>query len=247
MKTIKFILNDDGETYNEVVDEHITKYYTTGTNIAMCMSYASRNGSRNWSKTYYFTYVKNNVVINNKTYTLFERKMPREFTLYAGNQLYAINVIQYQTVLTRDTTNIPATETSETNTLGIISTATYQLNINSSINMAENPQETTTDLSTLIADVNALMIAIVGKQDKQDALIQVAIANGSETTTDYVVQALNYLNQRVKENYTTNGTQTGDISALDGRVTTLEQQAISGIKKCKFLASGKINSGIIER
>lgn len=256
MKTIKFILNDDGsildssigfqinqysyndtlinvyvpshivsetETYNEVVDEHVTKYYTTGTNIAMCMSYLLRNGSRSWSKTYYFTYVKNNVVINNKTYTLFERRMPREFTLYAGNQLYAINVIQYQTILTRDTTNNPATETTETTTLGIISTATYQLNINASINMAENPQETTTDLSTLIADVNALMIAIVGKQDKQDASILVNIANGNPQTTDYVVNALNYLNQRVKENFNTNESQGNYISDLNDRVSDLER------------------------
>lgn len=256
MKTIKFILNDDGsilessigfqinqysyndtlinvyvpshivsetETYNEVVDEHVTKYYTTGTNIAMCMSYALRNGSRDWSKTYYFTYVKNNVVINNKTYTLFERRMPREFTLYAGNQLYAINVIQYQTILTRDTTNNPATETTETTTLGIVSTATYQLNINASINMAENPQETTTDLSTLIADVNALMIAIVGKQDKQDASILVNIANGNPQTTDYVVNALNCLNQRVKENFNTNDSQASYISDLNDRVSDLER------------------------
>ena len=257
MKTIKFILNDDGsildssigfqinqysyndtlinvyvpshivsetETYNEVVDEHVTKYYTTGTNIAMCMSYALRNGSRSWSKTYYFTYVKDNVVINNKTYTLFERRMPREFTLYAGNQLYAINVIQYQTVLTRDTTNNPATETTETTTLGVISTATFNLNINSSIDMAENPQEAVTDLSTLIADVNALMIAIVGKQDKQDASIVVNIANGNPTTTDYVVQALNYLNQRVKENYNTNDSQSSYISDLNDRVSDLERE-----------------------
>ena len=246
MKTIKFILNDDGSiasssigfqinqySYNDTLinvyvpteilnTETDTETYHYGNNIVMAMYYTLSGGSQRLGNPYYFTFVKNNVVIEGKTYTLFERKMPKEFTLYYGTQNYALNVI-----LTR--TNISVIPHT-TEIVGNITSATFELNINQSLNMADNPIEVDTDLSTLIANVNSLMANILLKQDKQDGLIQVAIANGSNVNTDVVVNALNSLNLRVKENYTTNGQQTGDITSLDGRVSTLEQQAISGFR-----------------
>ena len=246
MKTIKFILNDDGSiasssigfqinqySYNDTLinvyvpteilnTETDTETYSYGNNIVMAMYYTLANASQKLGNPYYFTFVKNNVVIEGKTYTLFERKMPKEFTLYYGTQNYAVNVI-----LTR--TNISVHPTI-TEIVGNITSANFELTINQSLNMADNPIEVDTDLSTLIANVNSLLANILLKQDKQDGLIQVAIANGSLINTDVVVDALNYLNQRVKDNFDTNGSQQSDITGLDTRVTDLENQAITGFR-----------------
>ena len=246
MKTIKFILNDDGSIASSSIGFQINQYsyndtlinvyvpteilntqtdtetYHYGNNIVMAMYYTLGGGSQRLGNPYYFTFVKNNVVIEGKSYTLFERKMPKEFTLYYGTQNYALNVI-----LTR--TNISVIPTI-TEIVGNITSATFELLINQSLNMADNPIEVDTDLSTLIANVNTLMANILLKQDKQDGLIQVAIANGSLTDTDIVVEALNYLDARVKDNYNTNGTQESEITGLDGRLTTLENQAITGFR-----------------
>lgn len=225
------ILNNLPQT-SEVDSDNsdITYLYTYGNNIVMAMYYTLANGSQKLGNPYYFTFVKNNIVIDGKTYTLFERKMPREFTFYYGTQNYAINVIATRNTLTTDNSVNPPTTTSKDEIIGNVTTSNFELTINQSLNMADNPIEVDTDLSTLIADVNTLMEAIIGKQDKQDGLIHVAIANGSPTFTTKVVEALNYLNLRVRENYTTNGTQDGDISNLSGRVTTLEQEAITGFR-----------------
>ena len=253
MKTIKFILNDDGSILSSSIGFQINQYsyndtlinvyvpkelldnmtdtetYVYSNNVTMAMYYTLANASQKLGTTYYFTPVKKAdgtlryyVDINHKQYAIFERKMPKEFTLYSGTQEYALNVISYRT-------NISVTPNT-TEIIGIVSSATFNLDIQPSLNMATNPQEVDTDLSTLIANVNAILSALGDFQHKQDGLINVAIANGSSTYTDYVVQALNYLDLRVKENYTINGTQTGDITSLDGRVTTLENQAISGFR-----------------
>jgi hypothetical protein len=169
-----------------------TETYNYGNNIAMSMYYTMGNGSQKLGNIYYFTFVKNNVVIEGKTYTLFERKMPREFTLYYGTQNYALNVILYRT-------NISVSP-NVTEIVGNITSANFELYINQSMNMVDNPQEVETDLSTLIANVNSLLTDIDLKQNKTDNLIKVAIANGSDTDINVVVGALNCINNRIKEN-----------------------------------------------
>ena len=246
MKTIKFILNDDGSiasssigfqinqfSYNDTLinvyvpteilnNQTNTETYQYSNNIVMAMYYTMSNGSQQLGNRYYFTFVKNGVVIEGKSYTLFERKMPKEFTQYYGTQNYAVNVVLLRT-------DISVTP-HKTDIIGNVTSANFELTINQSINMADNPQEVDTDLSTLIAQVNSLLANILLKQDKQDNLIQVKIANGSLTTTDEVVAALNDLDARVDENYTINNSQAGDITGLDGRVTDLENQAITGFR-----------------
>lgn len=246
MKTIKFILNDDGSIASSSIGFQINQYsyndtlinvyvpteilntqtdtatYHYGNNIVMAMYYTLGGGSQRLGNPYYFTFVKNNVVIEGKSYTLFERKMPKEFTLYYGTQNYALNVI-----LTR--TNISVFPITN-EIIGNITSATFELLINQGLNMADNPIEVDTDLSTLISNVNTLMSDMLDKQDKQDGLIQVKIANGSGTTTDVVNDALNDLDSRVSENYNDNISQGNDITILQGKVSTLEQEIITGFR-----------------
>ena len=188
MKTIKFILNDDGSILSSSIGFQINQYsyndtlinvyvpkelldnmtdtetYVYGNNVYMAMYYTLANASQKLGTTYYFTPVRKAdgtlryyVDINHKQYAIFERKMPKEFTLYNGTQQYALNVISYRT-------NISVTPNT-TEIIGIVSSATFNLDIQPSLNMATNPQEVDTDLSTLIDSIKEKIESLKRKKE----------------------------------------------------------------------------------
>ena len=248
MKTIKIILNDDGSvlslscgfqlnqySYNDTllnvyVPSNILENQTDlenvdySNNVVMGMYYTLANGSQKVGNPYYFTFVKDNVVIDNKLYTLYERKMPKEFTLYYGTQTYCINVVALKTTITN------GVATNEV--VGNITSNNFELNIVRATNMVDSGIEEDTDMSTLIANVNSLLANMLLKQDKTDSLIQVSIANGSNVKTDNVRLALNYLNQRVAENFTNVTTNTGDITQLKQDVIDINNQLLTSFRYC---------------
>lgn len=248
MKTIKIILNDDGSvlslscgfqlnqySYNDTllnvyVPSNILENQTDledvdySNNVVMGMYYTLANGSQKVGNPYYFTFVKDNVVIDNKLYTLYERKMPKEFTLYYGTQTYSINVVALKTTINN------GVATNEV--IGNITSNNFELNIVRAMNMVDDGIEEDTDLSTLIANVNSLLSQIALKQDKSDVLIQVSIANGSNVKTSIVREALNVLNQRVAENYTNVTTNTGDITQLKQDVIDINNQLLTSFRYC---------------
>ena len=248
MKTIKIILNDDGSvlslscgfqlnqySYNDTllnvyVPSNILENQTDlenvdySNNVVMGMYYTLANGSQKVGNPYYFTFVKDNVVIDNKLYTLYERKMPKEFTLYYGTQTYCINVVALKTTITN------GVATNEV--VGNITSNNFELNIVRATNMVDSGIEEDTDMSTLIANVNSLLANMLLKQDKTDSLIQVSIANGSNIKTDNVRLALNYLNQRVAENFTNATTNTGDITQLKQDVIDINNQLLTSFRYC---------------
>ena len=253
MKTIKIILNDDGSvlslscgfqlnqySYNDTllnvyVPSNILENQTDledvdySNNVVMGMYYTLANGSQKVGNPYYFTFVKDNVVIDNKLYTLYERKMPKEFTLYYGTQTYSINVVALKTTINN------GVATNEV--VGNITSNNFELNIVRAMNMVDDGIEEDTDLSTLIANVNSLLSQITLKQDKSDVLIQVSIANGSNVKTSVVREALNVLNQRVAENYTNITTNTGDITQLKQDVIDINNSMITGMRYCGSVTS----------
>lgn len=253
MKTIKIILNDDGSvlslscgfqlnqySYNDTllnvyVPSNILENQTDlenvdySNNVVMGMYYTLANGSQKVGNPYYFTFVKDNVVIDNKLYTLYERKMPKEFTLYYGTQTYSINVVALKTTINN------GVATNEV--IGNITSNNFELNIVRSMNMVDDGIEEDTDLSTLIANVNSLLANMLLKQDKSDVLIQVSIANGSNVKTSVVREALNNLNSRVAENYTNITTNTGDITQLKQDVIDINNSMITGMRYCGSVTS----------
>lgn len=248
MKTIKIILNDDGSvlslscgfqlnqySYNDTllnvyVPSNILENQTDlenvdySNNVVMGMYYTLANGSQKVGNPYYFTFVKDNVVIDNKLYTLYERKMPKEFTLYYGTQTYCINVVALKTTIVN---NVATNEV-----VGNITSNNFELNIVRATNMVDDGIEEDTDLSTLTANVNSLLANMLLKQDKSDVLIQVSIANGSNVKTSVVREALNVLNQRVAENFTNVTTNTGDITQLKQDVIDINNQLLTSFRYC---------------
>ena len=57
--------------------------YVSSTAVKIGMRTIERNGKINTSKTYYMRYLKT-LTYQNVEYALYERKLPREFTFYAG-------------------------------------------------------------------------------------------------------------------------------------------------------------------
>lgn len=249
MKTIKLILNADGSVNSlnygfqinqysyadtliniyvpsEIIDltQTLQDGITYSTNVIMGVNYYQQNGTYKLGNPYYFTFVKSGIVINNVTYTLFERTMPKEFTENYGLQKFGASVVNIKTTTENGVT------TNEI--IGVIATSDFELNINQASNLVDQPVEVDTDLSTLIANVNSLLANILLKQDKNDNLIQVALANGGLTTTDSVVIALNSLNDRVNQNFTNIGDNDNDITQLQQDVITINNKLITGFRYC---------------
>jgi hypothetical protein len=138
------------------------------------------------SNKYNFAFVRRNVYRPNdpQEYALFERIMPKQMTLYAGQQVLIINTVVYN--LNNEITNII---TSGEQTYNVVASG-----------IAEESEEQS-DLSTIQAEINsikqnALRLEQV-KQDKVDYQIQVYMDKTHSTTTVNVVVALNSLNARL--------------------------------------------------
>ena len=252
MKTIKIFLNEDGTINNFVQDIRINQYsfqdtllniyvpYSIvdlnmtsddvnviyGTNIQMGMIYTRQNGTEQMGVGYLFTFVKDNVILNNKRYVLFERTMPKEFTLYSGNQTYAINVVNTKTEITLDDNN---EEVSTTSITSIITSARYTLYITPSANFSEDTSETT-DLENVIAQVNSLLAQIILKQDKTDSNINVYTTKLHDTTTQIVVNALNSLNARETASENNLDTLNSDMSQAQLDIINLQNSLIVGYR-----------------
>ena len=61
----------------------ITGEFVAGTAVKIGMRYTARDGSIKVSRSYYLRYLKT-LKYNNIEYALYERKLPKEFTPYAG-------------------------------------------------------------------------------------------------------------------------------------------------------------------
>ena len=85
--------------FSSATDGTTTADYVASTSLKIGMSYTARDGSVKTSKTYYMRYLKT-LTYQNVEYALYERKLPKEFTLYAGQGLNApiltMNVVNIQ-------------------------------------------------------------------------------------------------------------------------------------------------------
>lgn len=179
-----------------------------GSDVQMGLIYTNPNGTTRVGDGYLFNFVKSNIIVNNVNYTLFERLMPKEFSLYAGENNYALNVVNVRTI----NTTLNGETTTESFTTSLITSATYHLYITASANFDTTTEETT-DLENLQAQVNGLADDLALKQDKDDATINVYTDSTHTETTNNVVEGLNDLNTRV-------GTNESDLTTLKPQVQT---------------------------
>lgn len=182
---------------SESADGQVLADYVASTSVKIGMTYTSRDGSIKVSKNYYMRYLKT-LAIQGVEYALYERKLPQEFTLYAGQGANApiliANVVNIQQT-TEDGTPI---------VLSVITSQTCALDVMPSTNLDQDEAIEPSELDNINAQLNEINEILPTKQDKVD--------NALETTNKSVVGAIN-------ENKGKIDTNTGDID--------LNRQAIS--------------------
>ena len=183
-----------------------TSEYVAGTAVKIGMTYLARNGEIKVSKNYYMRYLKT-LTYQNVEYAMFERKLPQEFTLYAGQGSNApvliINVVNVKTDI--DPVEI----------LSIITSQTCSLEVMASSSLDNDEAVEPSELETINARLNAIDKVLPTKQDKTD--------EGLNTENKTVVGAINELKEDVDTN-TTNITQnTEDIAKNKSDIDELKQ------------------------
>lgn len=78
--------------FQEVADGSVVSPYVAGTAVKIAMRTIERNGSYMMSNDHYLRYIKT-LAKDGVSYALFERKMPQEFTNYAGQGVNAPTLI----------------------------------------------------------------------------------------------------------------------------------------------------------
>lgn len=161
---------------SENADGQVLADYVASTSVKIGMTYVSRDGSIKVSKNYYMRYLKT-LTIQGVEYALYERKLPQEFTLYAGQGANApiliANVVNIQQT-TEDGTPI---------VLSVITSQTCALDVMPSTNLDQDETVEPSELDNINAQLNEINEILPTKQDKVDYSL--------ETTNKSVVGAIN--------------------------------------------------------
>lgn len=180
--------NANGETISNSV---------ASTSVKIGMRYTDRDGSIKVSRAYYMRFLKT-LTYQNVEYALYERKLPKEFTLYAGQG-------QNAPILIANVVNIQQDTTSGTpQVLSIITSQTCYLDVMASSLLDADEAVEPSELELVNASINAINATLLLKQDKEDEALQ--------TTSKLVVGAINELNTQVTTNTDNIQQNTEDIA-----------------------------------
>lgn len=184
--------------------------YAAATSVKIGMTYTARDGSIKVSKNYFMRYLKT-LMYKGVEYALYERKLPKEFTFYAGQG-------ENSPVLIVNVVNID-TEAETPVVLSVITSQTCHLDVMASTNLDKDEDVEPSELENLNAQVQAINATLPLKQDKTDDTL---------TTDDKtVVGAINEVDEHTDANTANIASNDRDISDLQTRVTTLEN-TVSG-------------------
>ena len=148
--------------------------YVSSTAVKIGMKTIERNGKINTSKTYYMRYLKT-LTYQNVEYALYERKLPREFTFYAGQGENA-------PVLIANVVNVN-NETDPATIIEITPSQTCSLDVMPSGYLDTDEPIEATALEEINSRLNAIDEDLAKKQNIQDDTL--------ETTAKTIVGAIN--------------------------------------------------------
>lgn len=189
-------------------DSAVGSPYVAGTAVRIGCESTLSTGRKAVSKNYYMRYLKT-LTVGGVEYALFERKLPKEFTTYAGQG--ANSPIMVINVVTVDTSSDPALVTS------VVTSQQCALEVMPSTDLDADSAIEATDLEEINAEITAINTALDGKQNKKDSSIF------AYTTGDrYVVGALNNLDGRVKTLRSDVDSAFEDISGNAEKIAQLE-------------------------
>lgn len=157
--------------------------YVSSTAVKIGMRTIERNGKINTSKTYYMRYLKT-LTYQNVEYALYERKLPREFTFYAGQGENA-------PVLIANVVNVN-NETDPATIIEITPSQTCSLDVMPSGYLDTDEPIEATALEEINSRLNAIDKDLAKKQNIQDDTL--------ETTAKTIVGAINENKGRIDTN-----------------------------------------------
>ena len=186
--------------------------YVSSTAIKIGLRTTERNGKIYVSKTYYMRYLKT-LTYQGVEYALYERKLPQEFTTFAGQGQNAPQVIANVVNIDNDTT--PATITS------ITATQTCSLDVMPSSYLDKDETiEEPSQLAELSGQINEINAILPTKQDKTDELL--------ETTSKLVVGAINENKRRIDTNTADIQSNTEDIAQNRDAINAINETIATG-------------------
>ena len=193
--------------------------YVASTSTKIGMTYTARDGSIKTSKNYYMRYLKT-LMYKGVEYALYERKLPKEFTFYAGqgenSPVLIINVVNIE----QQSGDTPPL------VLSVITSQTCHLDVMQSTFLDRDELDEPSELENLNAQVQALNALMPKKQDKEDESIALEQAPAEKT----VVGAINKLGGLVKTAQSSADTaqQTAETAQTTAdNATTLANNAVA--------------------
>lgn len=169
--------------------------YVSSTAVKIGMKSIERNGKIRTSKTYYMRYLKT-LTYQNVEYALYERKLPREFTFYAGQGENA-------PVLVANVVNVN-NETDPATIIEITPSQTCSLDVMPSGYLDTDEPVEATALEEINGRLNAIDENLALKQNIQDDTL--------ETTAKTIVGAINENKGRIDTNTQNIATNRQDIA-----------------------------------
>lgn len=225
MNTIKIYLEESGTVADLRKDFNIyqgqyqskllnvyvpTSIVATKCDVKIGIKHLDRSGIIKQSRNFAMRYVKD-VTYNGVDYALFERLLPKEFTMYVGTDQnkprLIINVVDI---------------TDETNptVLSVITCQECDLDVIPSANLYNDETLDPTALEEINAELNALNQEMAQKQDKTDILL--------ETTSKTVVGGINENKQSINTNTTNIASNSEQIAGLRNDISDLTARVESG-------------------
>ena len=183
----EFVTKDD---FGQIIGDYVA---TTAVKIGMRTT--TRSGEIKVSQNYYMRYLKK-LIYQGVEYAMYERKLPQEFTLYAGqganSPQLTINVVNIQTDI--DPPII----------LNITASQTCSFDVMPSSDLDNDGAIEPTEMELLQARVNEIDAILPLKQDKVDDAL--------ETSSKEVVRAINDIDRFSKQNSTRISTNSQQIA-----------------------------------
>lgn len=188
--------------------------YVAGTAVKIGMSYLTRSGDIKVAQSHYMRFLKT-LTYQGVEYALFERKLPKEFTYYAGQD--GNSPVLVVNVLNIDTESTPA------KVLSILTSQRCNLEVLPSSNLDNDEPIEASELDIINARLNEIDEILPEKQDKEDLSINMTSDGDNPTWQDSqtVVGAINNNTAQTQLNKENISQNTSDIATAQGDIAYL--------------------------
>lgn len=197
------------------------------TAVKIGMTYLERTGVIKQSTTFFMRYLKD-VIINNVEYSMYERLLPKEFTLFEGQGENApkliVNIVNVLVETKIDDENIESIGT----TLEVITSQYASIDVMYSADLNNEPEYNPSDMELLSAIVNSHIIDVETSLKNSSDALETSI-NADNKATEALSKAEDALNTVVSDKGTSVYVNNQAQPRLD--FETDPQNQINNVKK----------------